>query len=263
MTILDEIAAYKRQEMAAHQLVRPLIDVIALCDTAPRGASFADSLATAAVRDGIALIAEVKRRSPSAGALRADVDAVSLGTTYVAAGATAVSVLTDEKFFSGSDDDLRNLRRHVAAPLLRKDFTISLYQVYEARALGADAVLLIASLLSDEELNVFWDTADSLGMGAIIEVHSEEEARRAVAMHAPIIGINNRDLSTFEVDLGTVERLRPLIPDRTLVIGESGISSRADVQRLQSAGVQAVLVGQALVTAGDPAAGVRELLGKP
>ncbi len=263
MTILDEIRAHKEREVATREAARPLGDLMGLCNAAPRGASFAQSLREAAARDGIGLIAEVKRSSPSAGALRADADAVALGTAYVAAGATAVSVLTDEKFFSGHDDDLRMLRSYVTAPLLRKDFTVSVYQIYEARSLGADAVLLIVSMLTDEELNIFWDTADGLGLDAIVEVHSEEEAQRAAALHLPVIGINNRDLSNFTVDLGTVERLRPLLPDRTLVIGESGISTRGDVERMQRAGVQAVLVGQTLVTADDPSAKVRELLGKP
>lgn len=262
MTILDEIREHKLREVAARQLVVPLVDMMVRCESAPRGSSFASALQEAAGRDGIALIAEVKRRSPSAGDLRGDADAVSLGTSYLAAGAAAVSVLTDERFFAGSDDDLRALRAEVTAPLLRKDFIVSLYQVYEARALGADAILLIASLLTDEKINVFWDTADHLGLDAVVEVHSEEEAERAAALHVPIVGINNRDLSDFTVDLGTAERLRPLLPTNALVVGESGISTRADVARMQRAGVQAILVGQTLVTAADPAAKVRELLGK-
>jgi indole-3-glycerol phosphate synthase len=210
----------------------------------------------------VSLIAEVKRRSPAKGELRPDADAPSLAGDYVDAGAAAVSILPDERFFAGSDTDLSGARERVAAPLLRKDFTISSYQIYEARALGADAVLLIAALLSDELINVFLDTADCLGMDAIVEAHTEDEVRRVVAIRAPIVGINNRDLATFSVDLGTTERLRPLIPQETLVVSESGIASRADVERVAAAGADAVLVGEALVTALDPADRIRELLGR-
>lgn len=261
MNILDEIRAHKQVEVAEREARRPLGELIGLCQTAARGSRFAESLRSAAGAQGIALIAEVKRRSPAAGDLQLGADGVALGASYVAAGAAAVSVLTDERFFSGSDDDLTALRSAVRAALLRKDFTLSSYQIYEARALGADAVLLIASMLADAELNVCMDAADCLGMDAIVEVHSEEEARRAVALRAPIIGINNRDLSNFQVDLATTARLRALIPGDRLVISESGIASRTDVERAQAAGAQAVLVGEALVRAEDPSAKVRELLG--
>lgn len=263
MTILDEIRAHKEEEVAARQARRPLGDLIGLCGRASKGAGFADSLRAGAGEDGIALIAEVKRRSPAAGHIRPDADAVDLASSYVAGGAGAISILTDEKFFAGTDDDFQAIRERLAAPLLRKDFTIASYQIYEARALGADAVLLIVSMLRDEELNIFLDTADCLGMDAVVEAHSEDEVRRAVALRAPIIGINNRDLATFTVDLATTERLRPLIPPSTVVISESGIGTRADVERMQAAGAQAILVGEALVRSQDPAAKVRELLGKP
>ena len=262
MTILDDIRAHKKHEVAARQAERPIEELIGACEVAPRGSGFGDALRAAAAVDGIALIAEVKRRSPAAGELRPDADAVTLGTSYVKAGAAAVSVLTDEKFFSGADADLTALRGHVQAPLLRKDFTISRYQIYEARTLGADAVLLILSMLSDEEMTTFLDTADCLGLDTVVEAHSEEEVERALALRVPIIGINNRDLATFKTDLANTERLRPLIPPDVLVIGESGISTRADVQRMLAVGAQAVLVGEALVRASDPAAKVHELLGR-
>ena len=169
--------------------------------------------------------------------------------------------MTDEHFFHGSDRDLVEVRGRVPAPVLRKDFTISSYQIYEARALGADAILLIVSMLSDELINTFLDVADCLGMDALVETHTEDEARRAVALRAPIVGINNRDLGTFEVDLATTERLRPLIPEGTIVVSESGVLERSDVERATAAGASAVLVGEALVTAADPGAKVRELLG--
>lgn len=262
MNILDEIRAHKERELAERQAARPLPELIRACDRAPAVRRFGEALRRTA-SDGVALIAEVKRRSPAKGSLHPDADAPALAAAYARAGAAAISVVTDERFFSGADADLREVKRRVGGPALRKDFTISSYQIYEARALGADAILLIVSMLSDDLLNTFLDTADCLGMDALVEAHTDDEVRRAVALRAPIIGINNRDLATFEVDLGTTERLRSLIPDRTLVVSESGIASRADVERAAAAGAQAVLVGEALVTAADPAAKVRELLGRP
>ena len=261
MSILDDIRAHKGREVAAREATRPIAELMAACGDAPPVRRLSDALRAEADSERIRLIAEVKRRSPTRGDLRPDADAPGLAASYVEAGAAAVSILTDEHFFQGTDDDLRAARQAVAAPLLRKDFTISSYQIYEARVLGADAILLIVSVLSDELINVFLDTADCLGMDALVEVHTEDEVRRAVALRAPIIGVNNRDLKTFEVDLGVTERLRPLIPDRTTVVSESGILSRAHVERAAAAGANAVLVGEALVTAPDPAAKVRELLG--
>lgn len=258
MAILDDIRAHKEREVANRKAARPLADLIAACGSAPPLRHFAEALRAAPT---VGLIAEVKRRSPAKGDLRIDADAPALAASYGEAGASAISVLTDERFFSGADDDLADVRARVSVPVLRKDFTISSYQVYEARALGADAILLIVSMLNDEMINVCLDTADCLGMDAIVEAHTEDEVRRAVALGAPIIGINNRDLTSFTVDIGVTARLRPLIPTDRLVISESGISSRADVQRAVEAGVRAVLVGEALVTSGDPAAKVRELLG--
>lgn len=257
MAILDDIRAHKEREVASREATRPLNELIRACGHAPPVRRLGEALA----RPGAQLIAEVKRRSPVKGDLRVDADAASLAETYVSSGAAAVSVLTDERFFSGSDGDLAAVRARVRAPVLRKDFAIGSYQIYEGRALGADAVLLIVSMLSDDLLNILLDTADCLGMDAIVEAHTDREVQRAVALRAPIIGINNRDLATFEVDLATTERLRPLIPSRTVVVSESGIASRADVQRAVAAGADAVLVGEALVTAPDPGAKIRELLG--
>jgi indole-3-glycerol phosphate synthase len=256
MSILDDIRAHKEQEVAARQAQRPLHDVIASCNDAPPARRFREALQ----RDGIALIAEVKRRSPAKGDLRPGADAPSLAATYAQAGAAAVSVLTDERFFSGADADLVAVRERIPIPVLRKDFTISSYQIYEARALGADAVLLIVSMLSNELIETFLDTADCLGLDALVEVHSEEEARRAARIGAPLVGINNRDLTTFTVDLGTTERVRPLLPTGATVVAESGILTRQDVERVQAGGARAVLVGEALVTASDPAAKLHELL---
>ena len=258
MSILDDIRAHKERELAERQAARPLDAIIAASQCAPAVRSLRDALR----QPGVQLIAEVKRRSPAKGELRMDADAVALAETYLDAGAAAVSVLTDERFFSGADADLVAIRTRARGPVLRKDFTISRYQVYEARSLGADAILLIASLLSDDQIRSFRETTDELRMDAIVEVHTEQETRRAVGLGARIIGINNRDLSNFHVDLATTERLRPLIPAATVAISESGIGSRQDVQRAEAAGADAVLVGEALVTAADPATRVRELLGR-
>jgi indole-3-glycerol phosphate synthase len=171
-------------------------------------------------------------------------------------------VLTDEHFFSGADADLQAVRARVDGPLLRKDFVISTYQIYEACSLGADAVLLIVSMLTDEQLRTFLDTAETLGMDALVETHMADEVRRAVALNAQIIGINNRDLSTFTVDIGTTERLRHLIPDPIVVVSESGIARREDVARVEAAGATAILVGEALVTAPDARARIAELLAR-
>jgi indole-3-glycerol phosphate synthase len=257
VTILDDIRAHKEIELAARQAERPIETIMSACSANEHS----NKLLHALRQPGTRLIAEVKRRSPAKGELKMDADAPTLAASYLDAGAAGVSVLTDEKFFSGADADLQAVRQRVTGPLLRKDFTISAYQVYEARTLGADAVLLIVSMLTDDQISTYLETADCLGLDAIVETHTEDEVRRAVDLYAPIIGINNRDLRNFTVDLGTTERLRSLIPADRIVISESGILSRADIERVLAAGANAVLVGEALVTAADPAAKVRELLG--
>jgi indole-3-glycerol phosphate synthase len=260
MTILDEIRAHKEQEVSAREAARPLAEVIGACDAAPPVRGFRDALRAADPE--MALIAEVKRRSPAKGDLKLGADAPALAASYCEAGASAVSVLTDERFFSGADADLVAVRARITCPVIRKDFTLSSYQIYEARTLGADAILLIVSLLTDAQIEGFLDTAGGLGMDALVEVHSEEEAHRAASLGATIIGINNRDLSNFTVDLGTTERIRPLLPATATIVAESGILTREDIARVQAAGAHAALVGEALVTAPDPASKVRELLGR-
>jgi indole-3-glycerol phosphate synthase len=212
-------------------------------------------------RDTVALIAEVKHASPSRGVLIEAFDPVGIGATYVQNGAAAVSVLTDERFFQGSLDDLAAVRRAVDVPLLRKDFVIDEFQVYQARAAGADAVLLIVAALEDEQLATLHELANEQGMVALVEVHTEGELERALRIQPRLLGINNRDLKTFDVDLATTERLAPLVPPGTTVVGESGIFTVSDVARLARAGVDAVLVGEALIAARDTAAKVSELSG--
>lgn len=253
--ILDKIVAHKREELEARKQQRPLDEVQAAVATAPAPRNFAIALAAPGVR----LIAEVKRASPSKGVFTDDLDPVALARIYREHGASAISVLTDERFFQGSLDDLRRVREAVDIPVLRKDFIIDPYQVLESRAAGADAVLLIVAILDDETLAELQALAQILGMHALVEVHDEDELDRALAVDAPVIGINNRDLRDFTVDLGTTERLCQRLSSGTIVVAESGISTADDVRRLGDAGANAILVGEALVTAEDTAAKAREL----
>lgn len=208
----------------------------------------------------IRLIAEVKRASPSRGVLSPSLDAGALAQCYARSGAAAISVLTEPSFFRGSLADLTEVRAAVELPLLRKDFVLDPYQVYEARAAGTDAVLLICGILSLEQLAHLLDATRSLGMAALVEVHDGEELERALSLQPRVVGINNRNLADFTVDLGTTLRLLPGMPESTVVVSESGIHSRADVVRLRDAGVDAILVGEALVTCADPEEIVRELI---
>lgn len=211
--------------------------------------------------NGVRLIAEVKHASPSRGILRPDFDPVALAKTYAQSGAAAISVLTDEKHFQGSLDHLAAIRHEVALPLLRKDFILDPYQIYESRAYGADALLLIAAILTDEQLTRFLRLSHMLGMQCLAEVHNEKELKRALDSGAEIIGINSRDLNTFSVDIDTICRLRPLIPNHHLAVGESGIKDRKDIEKLVDCGIDAVLIGETLVTACNIPAKIRELIG--
>jgi len=258
-TILDRIVADKRVELAAAKAAQPLNELRALLEDAPAPRSFAEALR----RPGIGLIAEVKKASPSRGLLRADFDPLALARTYADAGATAISVLTDEKHFQGSLDHLQTIREALpdGPPLLRKDFMFDEYQLYEARCHGADAVLLITAILEPALLSELIGLAKSLGMDTLVEVHDEGELERAACAGAEIIGINNRDLRTFEVDLATTQRLAPLAPPGVTIVAESGVFTREDARRLEACGVHAVLIGEALVTALHPGAKIRELFG--
>jgi indole-3-glycerol phosphate synthase len=206
------------------------------------------------------VIAHVKGVSPEKGALRGDANAAELARVYEAGGAAGISVLTDERFFAGRDEDLREVRASVSLPVLRKDFLVDPYQVWEARALGADAVLLIVRALSDERLVDLRVLAESLGMDALVEVHDRAELERAARSGAGLIGINNRDLATLRVDVANTFPLLPYVPDGATIISESGISTGADTARLAEHGVRAVLVGEALVVSEDAGALLRELM---
>jgi len=255
-SVLQKIVVHKRGEVAARKAARP---VVSLAD-APRVRDF-----TAALRGNtVRLIAEVKQASPSRGVMRADFDPVGLARAYAEHGAACISVLTDEEFFRGHDRYLAAIREAVDAPLLRKEFIIDPWQIAESRALGADAILLIVAILSREELRDFHARAADLGMAALVEAHTEEELRTALELDAPLIGINNRNLHTFETTLETTERLAALVDARSrLLVSESGVYTAADVARVAGCGARAVLVGEALVRDGDVGAKVRELSGVP
>ncbi len=210
--------------------------------------------------DHTRLIAEVKRASPSRGVLCPNFNPVELAKNYAQGGAAAISVLTEANYFEGNIDHLAAIREEVRLPLLRKDFIFDPYQVYESRAYGADALLLIVAILSQEQLEELLALSHSLGLNCLVEVHNEDEVERALLSQAKIIGINNRDLNTFTVDINTTRRLRPLIPHERIAVSESGIRSRSDVEKLKGWGVNAVLVGEALVTASDVPTKVRELI---
>lgn len=210
---------------------------------------------------GLKLIAEIKGASPSSGILRKNLDPLEIALQYQQNGASAISVLTDERFFHGKLSHLEEIRRVVKLPLLRKDFIIDPYQLYETRVAGADAVLLIAALLDKKELEGLLRLARELGLGCLVEAHTEKELKKVLDTSATLLGINNRNLQTFQIDLETTLRLRPLIPRDKIVVSESGINTRADVLRLKEAGIDAILVGEALMLAEDPGAKIRELMG--
>ena len=253
MSVLDDIVRAKKAEIGRLHPWRSALRKQA--EGAPPPRDFAASLRS----EHVAVIAEVKRRSPSAGWIRRDLNAAGMASMYVHGGASAVSVLTDGEHFGGSREDLEQVRSAVAAPVLRKDFVLEPVQVHEARAMGADAVLLIVRILEDEALRDLAALAAELGMAALVETHEAREVERALKAGARVLGINNRDLSKFETDLATTERLIAGVPGDVVVVGESGIHGRADVERLAAAGVDAVLVGETLVRADDPQAAVAAL----
>jgi len=256
--VLDEIIAHKREEIAAAKLIAPLDSLRErILDMDP-----ARDFRAALRKPGISLIAEIKRHSPSRGDLLPNVDAVELAGLYEQAGARAISVLTDAKFFKGSLDDLHVVRRSVRIPCLRKDFIIEPYQIYEARAAGADAVLLIARILTDTELKEFLAVAKSLGMAALSEIHTHEEIERAKNAGAAIIGINNRDLDTLTVDVNTTLTLKRFVSGGYTLVSESGIHTRDQVRLLEEGGVDAILVGESLLSSHDIAEKIGELLGR-
>lgn len=253
-TYLDGILLAHRVRAAADQ--RAEADLRRAADAAPPARGFADALRSA---DGLGVIAEVKRRSPSKGDLFADLDPATLARQYAAGGATCLSVLTDEQHFGGSAADLAAARAGCDLPVLRKDFTVSAHDVLDARAMGADCVLLIAAALDDDELATFHRLATDVGFDALVEIHDEAELERALAVGAALVGVNQRDLVTFEVDHERALRMASQLPDHVVSVAESGVRGPEDAAALHAAGYDAVLVGESLVTSGDPAAAVAAL----
>ncbi len=258
MNLLDEINANKRVELVDRKAAKPLATLCGQALRTPPPPDFVASLRSVP----IGLIAEVKRRSPSAGPIREPFDPSAIAKAYEQGGAQAISTLMDEKYFGGGESDFRTVRAAVKIPLLYKEFVVDPWQLWHARSIGASAALLIVACLDQGELLSLMAVCREAGLAALVEVHDEEETHRAVDAGAEIIGVNNRNLKTFKVSLETTHRLSALVPPGTLLVGESGIYTAEDVVRLKQAGAQAVLVGESLLRQGDVVAAVRALMGK-
>lgn len=258
MSVLQQIVAKVAERLVETKRRSPVAAVRSAAESAPRPPSFRAALAA----EGTSLIAEAKARSPSKGVLREPYDPVALARMYEAAGARAVSILTEPDFFGGEPAHLRKVRAVVQVPVLRKDFVVDEYQLWEARAWGASAALLIVAALDDAQTADLREMAEGIGLDALVEVHTEREAERALAAGATIVGVNNRDLATFHTDRAVTARVAGTLPRGIVVVSESGIFTREDVLEVERAGAHAVLVGEALVTAADLGAKVAELLGR-
>ncbi|HUQ70792.1 MAG TPA: indole-3-glycerol phosphate synthase TrpC [Planctomycetaceae bacterium] len=254
--VLDRIVAHKRGEIAAAKAARPMEQLQATLSSAPPVRDFVAALRAA---PWMGLIAEVKKASPSAGVIKADFDPLAIAARYQAAGANCLSVLTDEHFFQGHLDYLKTIRQAASVPCLRKDFIVDRYQVLEARVAGADAILLIAECLSDCVLRDLYFYASELGMESLIEVYDPDNLDRVLKLEPALVGVNNRDLRSFTVNLDHTIRLSKQVPQETLLVSESGIKTRVDVDRLKAANVGAILVGETLMRSEDIAATVLEL----
>lgn len=255
-TVLDSIVSGVLEDLEARKVSQSELNDSVLAAPPVRDAFEALS------QPGTSIIAEVKRSSPSKGALAAITDPVALALDYQSAGAAVVSVLTEGRRFEGTPQDLIEVRQAISIPVLRKDFTVTEYQVYETRALGADLILLIVAALSDQQLRDFYELSRELGMHVLVEVHDEDELKKAVDLGAKIIGVNSRNLKTLEINEDAFAHLLPLIPMDRLKVAESGISERSQVERAEAAGAKAILVGETLVRSGDPKTAINRLLGR-
>lgn len=258
--ILDRIVEAKAKRLTDTMGRVPISELIERVSTAPRSRASHSFAAAVRRRDRVTIIAEIKKQSPSKGVIREDFDPAGLAESYVSGGAAALSVLAEEDFFGGSLEHLKVIRNRVALPLLRKDFIIDEYQLYESVLAGADAVLLIVAILEDEPLAKLIGLAGELGVDALVEVHNAGEMKRAARAGAGIIGVNNRDLTTFSVDLSTSVELVRIAPRDAILISESGINTASDIRRLRSAGFSACLVGERLMRADDPGAALKDLI---
>ncbi len=261
-TILDKIKAYKLEEIAASKARQSLEALQTEAHAAPPVRPFAQALIQAS-HDGYGLIAEIKKASPSKGLIRADFDPAALACAYASGGATCLSVLTDTPSFQGTDANLAAVRAASDLPLLRKDFMLDPYQIVQSRALGADCILLIMALVDDDQARALEAAAGDLGMDVLIEVHDEAELERASALTGPLIGINNRDLKTFQTSLETTKRLAKLVPPDRTIVSESGLSTPEDLAELARYGARCFLIGEALMRQPDVEAATRALLAHP
>lgn len=260
LDILASICADKYTEITALQSAKPLEQIKAEAKDASPARGFGRALMNACT-NGVGLIAEIKKASPSGGLIRPDFDPATLALAYAKAGATCLSVLTDFKYFQGTADYLRTAREAVELPVLRKDFMLTEWQIYESRAMGADCILLIMAALEDEQAHDLGALARALDMDVLVEVHSEDELQRALLLETPLLGINNRNLKTMVTDIATTETLAKLCPPDKFLISESGIKTNADIERLRQAGIFGFLVGESLMRQEDVETATRNLIG--